>query len=156
LREQVFWHPLDDDTLYKAIQKGNPGGGMPAANLPEDDAWRVVAFVRSLTAPAIENKATGDPKAGETLFWGSAGCSGCHSIQGRGGKLGPDLGNIASMRALPHLRDSILDPDSEISPGYQGVSVTLKNGKTLRGVARNRTNYSLQLQEPSGNVTLLS
>lgn len=156
LREVVFWHPLDDDTLFKAIQKGNPGGGMPAANLPEDKAWQVVAFVRSLTAPAIENKTPGDPKAGEALFWGVAGCSGCHSIQGRGGMLGPDLGNVGSVRALPQIRDSILDPDSEISAGYQGVSVTLKNGKTLRGVARNRTNYSLQLQEANGDVTLLS
>jgi hypothetical protein len=32
----------------------------------------------------------------------------------------------------------------------------LKNGKTLRGVARNRTNYSLQLQDESGKLHLLS
>ncbi len=36
------------------------------------------------------------------------------------------------------------------------MSVSLRNGKTLRGVARNRTNYSLQLQEANGNLHLLS
>ena len=155
LRERVFWHPVDDETLYKAIQKGI-SGGMPPANLPDDQTWQVVAYVRSLTAPALENNAPGDAKAGEQLFWGKAGCGGCHRIQGRGGSLGPDLTNIAAMRAMPQLRDAILDPDAEITSGYESVAVALKNGKTLRGVARNRTNYSLQLQESDGNLHLLS
>ena len=155
LRERVFWHPVDDETLYKAIEKGI-GGGMPAANLPPDQIWQVVAYVRSLTAPALENKAPGDAKAGEALFWGKAGCSGCHRIQGRGGSLGPDLTNIAATRALPQIRDAILDPDAEIATGFNSVVVTLKSGKTLRGVARNRTNYSLQLQDSDGNLHLLS
>src|SRR6266851_1365104 len=155
LRERVFWHPVDDETLFKAIQKGLPGG-MPPANLSDDQTWQVVAYVRSLTAPAIENKAPGDAKAGEELFWGKAGCGGCHRIQGRGGNLGPDLSNVGAMRALPQIRDSILDPDAEISSGYESVSVSLKSGKTLRGVARNRTNYSMQLQDADGNLHLLS
>ena len=156
LRERVYWHPVDDETLYRAVKNGIPAGGMPAANLPEDQTWQVVAFVRSLTSPAIENKAPGDPKAGEELFWGKAGCGGCHAVQGRGGRLGPDLTNIGGARALPQLQQAIVDPDAEISPGYQGAQVLLKNGKTLRGVARNRTNYSLQLQDADGSLHLLS
>jgi putative heme-binding domain-containing protein len=156
LREAVFWHPLDEETLYKSIQKGIPGGGMPAANLPEDQAWQVVAFVRSLTAPAIEGEAPGDVKAGEALFWGAAGCSGCHRIQGRGGALGPDLSNAGSTRPLPKLRESIVDPDADGALAYRAATVVLKNGKTLRGVARNRTNYSLQLQDAEGNLHLIS
>jgi putative heme-binding domain-containing protein len=116
----------------------------------------VVAFVRSLTSPAIENKAPGDPKAGEELFWGKAGCGRCHAVQGRGGRLGPDLSNIGGARALPQLYQSLVDPDAEISTGYQGAQVLLKNGKTLSGVARNRTNYSLQLQDEEGHLQLLS
>src|SRR5947207_3272517 len=155
LREKIFWHPVDDETLYKAIQKGF-SGGMPPANLPEEQMWQVVAFVRSLTAPAMENVTPGDAKAGADLFWGKAGCGGCHRIQGRGGNIGPDLSNVGATRALPQIRDAILDPDSEITPGYESVSLSLKNGKTLRGVARNRTNYSLQLQDGDGNLHLLS
>ena len=65
--------------------------GVPLATLGEVyETWQVVAFVRSLTAPAIENVAPGNPSAGQELFWGKAGCTGCHAIQGRGGKLGPD------------------------------------------------------------------
>lgn len=156
LRERVFWHPLDDETLYKSIKNGI-GGGMPAANLPEDQLWQVVAFVRSLTSPAIETPPpSGNTQAGESLFWGTGGCGNCHRIKGRGGSLGPDLSDLGATRALPQIRDAIVTPDSDGAPNYRSVSVTLKNGKTYRGVARNRTNYSLQLQDGQGNLHLLS
>jgi cytochrome c oxidase cbb3-type subunit 3 len=155
LRERVFWHPVEDETLYKAIQKG-VGGGMPPANLSEDQAWQVVAFVRALTSPAIETPlASGDPKMGETIFWGKAGCSNCHAIRGRGGKLGPDLGNAGSTLALPDIKESILDPDADGNPNYRPVDLLLKNGKRVKGVARNYTNYSLQVQDKDGNLHLI-
>jgi putative heme-binding domain-containing protein len=156
LLEAVYWHPLDDKTIYTAIQKG-VRGNMPAANLSEDDAWRVVAFVRALTSPAIETPlASGDPKAGETLFWGQAGCSGCHRIRGRGGALGPDLSNEGGTRPLPQIQRAIVDPDANGAVGYRSADVLLKNGKRLKGVARNHTNYSLQLQDADGNLHLIS
>lgn len=156
LRQRIFWHPIDDETLYKVVQKGVPAGGMPAAGLAEDQLWQVVAFVHSLTAPAIETPVPGDPAAGEALFWGKAGCGGCHAIQGKGGKLGPDLTNAGSTRSLPQLREDILDPDAGGAAGYRAVTVVLRQGTTLKGVARNRTNYSLQLQDADGNLHLLS
>jgi putative heme-binding domain-containing protein len=129
---------------------------MPAAQLSEDQTWQVVAFVRSLTAPAIETQVHGNPGTGEALFWGKAGCGECHSIRGRGGKLGPDLTNAGATRPLPQLRQDILDPDAGRVSGYESVSVVLRSGATLAGVARNRTNYSLELQEANGNLHLLS
>ena len=154
LRQRVFWHPLDPKTMYKAIQEG-VGGAMPAANLPEDQAWQVVAFVVSLTSPAIENPVSGDVENGRTLFIGKGGCANCHAINNQGGKLGPDLSNIASVQATLAIRESIVDPDADGAVGYHAVTVTLKNGKTISGVARNRSNYSLQLQDRTGNLHLI-
>jgi cytochrome c oxidase cbb3-type subunit III len=154
LRSRVMWHPLDDETLYNAIQKGI-GGAMPPANLPEDQAWQVVAFVRSLTSPAIENKVSGDAKAGEQLFWGTAGCSGCHRIGGRGGAMGPDLSNIGGMQSATMIRESIVDPDADGAPGHRAVTAVMKDGRTLKGVARNRTNYSMQVLDAQGNLHLV-
>ena len=49
LREKVYWHPTDDEAIYRTVEKGIPAGGMPAANLPEDQIWQVVApAVRAL------------------------------------------------------------------------------------------------------------
>lgn len=155
LRARVMWHSTDDETMYNAIQKGI-GGAMPAANLPEQQAWQVVAFVRSLTAPAYENTPPGDTAAGEKLFWGDAGCAACHGIRGRGGKLGPDLSTVGSVRSMTDLRESIVDPEADGAQGYRAVAVRLNNGQTLKGVARNRTNYSLQLQDAQGQLHLIA
>ncbi|MBV8819792.1 MAG: c-type cytochrome [Acidobacteriaceae bacterium] len=89
------------------------------------------------------------------MFWGAANCGNCHAIRGKGGSLGPDLTNVAGQRTVTQLRDGILQPDANPVPGYTAVTAVLKDGKTLSGVARNRTNYSLQLQDSSGNLHLL-
>lgn len=154
LRERVFWHPLDDPTLFKAVQKG-VGAAMPASNLPDDQAWQVVAYVVSLTSPAIDSPVVGDGGSGEQVFFGKGGCSGCHRVNGKGGQLGPDLSNIATMRSGAQMREAIEDPDADGAQGYRGVTVTLRGGKALKGVARNRTNYALQLQDAQGNLHLI-
>ena len=85
---------LDDRGLFDSIRKGVPGTDMPPSNLPEDKLWQVVAFVRALSAPAFESRVPGDVEAGGALFFGKAGCSECHAILGRGGRLGPDRGYL--------------------------------------------------------------
>ena len=128
---------------------------MPPTNLPEDQIWQIAAYVRSLTAPAIESPLPGDPSAGEALFHGKGGCHQCHCIRGRGGMLGPDLSNAGAQRPLEGLRESILDPDADGFPGYRGVTALLKDGRTIQGVARNSTNYSVQIMDANGELHLL-
>ena len=154
LRDKVMWHSLDDSALYATIEKGIPGTEMPASRLDAGKLWQLVAFVRSLSSPAAEMNVPGDARLGETVF-GQAGCANCHAIQGRGGKLGPDLSNAGATRSLPTLRESILDPDANGAVGYRTISVKLRNGQELSGVERNRSNYSLQLQDRTGAVHLI-
>jgi putative heme-binding domain-containing protein len=40
--------------------------------------------------------------------------------------------------------------------GKEGVTVTLKTGQVIHGIARNRSNYSLQIVDDSGKLWLLS
>lgn len=152
LRERVMWHALDDDGVYKTVKDGVKGADMPPANVPEDQIWQLVAFVRSLTAPAIETPAPGDPRAGEELFWGKAGCAGCHSIRARGGRLGPDLSNVGAQRPLEQIREAILDPAAAGAVGYAAVKVTRLDGRTVEGVARDRTNYAIVIQDAQGRL----
>ena len=155
LVQRYSWHPLDDEALFKTIKDGVPSAGMPAARVPEDDLWRLTAFVRSLTSPAAETPVTGDPTSGESLYWGKGGCSGCHRIRGRGGPLGPDLTNVGATRPLALIREALLDPDADGWQNYQSIKVVLKDGSTLQGVARNRNNYSIQIQDAQGKVHLV-
>jgi hypothetical protein len=40
--------------------------------------------------------------------------------------------------------------------GQEGVTVVLKSGKQIQGVARNRNNYSLQVLDRGGDLHLIS
>src|SRR5262245_42694224 len=40
------WHPLEDDALFNTIRNGVPAAGMPGLRAPDDDVWRLLAYVR--------------------------------------------------------------------------------------------------------------
>jgi putative heme-binding domain-containing protein len=153
-----LWHPLSDEAIHRAIREGVPGTDMPPTKLSDEDTWKLVAFVKSLTGPAAENNVAGDAEAGRAVFWGAAaGCSKCHAIRGEGGRMGPDLSDIGGTRPLPVIRESILEPSKELFRfGQEGVTVTLKSGKKIEGVARNRDNYSMQVVDRAGELHLLA
>ena len=141
--------------VFNSIKNGVPGGDMPPFPMPEEQLWQLTAYVRSLSRPAYEIDVPGDRAAGETLFYGKAGCSSCHMIRGRGGYLGPDLSNAGLQNYMYQLREGVLDPDRRITPGFDPVRVTTKAGKTIEGVAKSYTNYSFQVLDREGTLHLL-
>jgi putative heme-binding domain-containing protein len=145
---------LADAQLFASIQKGVPGTDMPPSPLPEPQIRQLMAFVRSLSAPAIETTVAGDPAAGRRIFFGKGGCSTCHAIRGEGGRLGPDLSDAGVSRTLGQLRESLLDPGKRIAEGFQGVSIITHDGRSLEGVARNWDNYSVQMLDRAGQLHL--
>lgn len=155
LVERGAWHALDEEGLFQTIRNGIPGSDMPPTKRPETQLWQIVAFVRSFTAPAFETTPAGNVEAGEALFWSRGKCSNCHRIRGKGGMLGPDLTNVGAQRSVEKLLEAIVDPDADGFRGYVGVRATLKDGRTVSGVARNRTNYSMQILDEQGSVHLL-
>jgi cytochrome c oxidase cbb3-type subunit 3 len=146
---------LDDAQLLQSIRKGVPGTDMPPSTLPEPQIKNVVAFVRSLSAPAIDTVVPGSPEAGSQIFFGKGGCAKCHAIAGRGGYLGPDLTDAGAIRSLSQLRESLLEPNKRITEGFEAVTVTMSDGTQLRGIAKNHDNYSIQLLDPDGKLHLV-
>jgi len=141
--------------LRDLIHKGNPGSGMPAFDLAGRELDALVALVRSLNAPAAENILPGDPQAGERFFFGQGGCGSCHRVAGRGKPIGPDLSNLGRERTADEIRSALLEPSAHITPGYEPVTVRLRDGSTLRGMARSRSNFDLRLEDPEGRLHLL-
>ncbi len=157
LVRRALWHPLSDEALFNTIRNGVPGADMPPTKLPDDQTWSVVAFIHALTGPASDNPVPGDTSAGEQMFWSSkTGCSNCHAIRGRGSRMAPDLSNIGGSNPLAVIKESILEPSKDLSfAGKEGVTVAMKNGEEIKGVARNRSNYSLQVVDRNGNLHLI-
>ncbi|HXB74676.1 MAG TPA: c-type cytochrome [Candidatus Acidoferrales bacterium] len=152
-----------DKELFGFIKNGVKGTTMPPFALPDDQIWELAAFVRSLNAPASAVPVPGDAAAGEAIFFGNIsgnittnqGCSACHSILGRGGYLGPDLSNIGAVRRLGEIREAILNPKAEATPGYRPVLLEVSKGERLRGVARYESNWSLAVLDERGDLHLL-
>ncbi len=141
-----------DSDLLGVISKGVPGTEMPsfAVSLGDENIWRVVAYIRSATRRDAE-KVTGDANAGEKLFWGKGGCGGCHRVGSRGGRMGPDLTRAGRSRSLQYLRESVISPNADLTPGYATITVVTRDGKKIAGVQRNFDNFSAQLMDSREN-----
>lgn len=137
------------------IKNGIPDGGMPAFQLREPELKALAAFVGSLRAPAVLNPVPGDAAAGERFFREQGGCLKCHMIAGAGGFLGPDLTNIGSERTVAQIDKALRTPGSLKAVGFRPVTVRLKAGGVLTGIAKNESNYDLQLQTSDGVLHLL-
>ena len=132
------------------IHKGVISSGMPAFDLPAPELDALAAFVRSLNSTAAEAEVPGNSIAGGQFFFGKGKCSECHMIRGRGKAVGPDLSNLARELTVGEIREAITNPAARITPGYELVTIELKDGKSMRGFARGRTNFDVQLQGLDG------
>lgn len=141
--------------LRKVIHYGVPTGGMPAFNLPAGELDALAAMVHSLNSPAAENKVPGDRVAGEKYFFGKGQCGACHMVRGMGSAVGPDLSNVARDMTAAEIRRSLLQPGERLAPGYQTVTVRLRDGKQVRGFARSRSNFEIVVQDLKGRFHLL-
>jgi alcohol dehydrogenase (cytochrome c) len=141
--------------ITQNIIAGIPGTQMPAFSMTAADAELIVAWLRSLKSGAPEEKPRGNPDAGRKLFFGSAKCSQCHMIAGRGGRLGPDLSGIRNERKTGELQDAIVDPDRSLRKGYETAEVRLPSGQLLRGVKKNEDTFSIQIMDGKEKLHLL-
>src|ERR1700733_447723 len=144
------------DQLRNLIKAGIPSGGMPAfGTLPPPQIDAITAYIHSLNSPASQTIVPGDPRLGGQYFWGDGNCGSCHMVHGQGSSTGPDLSEVGGRMTLDEIHTALLHPDQNITPGYDLVTVTLHDGKTLQGFARERTNFELQLQDLDGTLHLL-
>jgi putative heme-binding domain-containing protein len=104
-------------------------GQRPAPTETRPAAADTAAWVEVLKEP-------GDVKAGRRLFFSPVGarCGVCHQHSGRGGRVGPDLTNIARSSTRENIIASIFQPDREVAPHYQPWLLVTDDGKTHTGL----------------------
>src|ERR1700704_3653809 len=106
-----FRRTMSDQDLIQIIRSGIPGTPMPASNFSEEQASRVVAYLRSVAASKRSAGAGGDAVRGQAVFEGKGTCGTCHRVNGNGARLGPDLSSVGQLRRALELERSLLDPD---------------------------------------------
>jgi putative heme-binding domain-containing protein len=143
-----------DAELFHIILNGRPGTEMPANDLSARETWEVIAYLRGLR-PSSNAEVVGDPEAGRRIFLGQ--CSGCHMINGKGGRLGPDLSRIAVSRTTVYIVEAIRQPSKvlaiammpavahETPVRYQTITVITNDGRRITGVRKNEDGFSVQL-----------
>jgi cytochrome c oxidase cbb3-type subunit 3 len=148
---------LSESALYDTIENGIPGTAMPAIGKTMDssEVWQIVVFIRAMRGSAVDADVAGDVRHGREIFAGKGGCMKCHTLDGQGGTIGPDLSNIGAEMTLNHLRDA-LTTDTPTTTGYRPVTVTLKSGETIKGVAKNEDGFSLQLLDYDDHLHLIN
>ena len=133
------------------------GATQQGVGMTEAEIWQVITYLRSVEkkTPAV---ALGDAAHGKALFYGNAVCSTCHMINGKGGRLGPDLTAAGSARSLDYLIDSVRNPSRRLAQGiseamkefsqeYETVTVVDAGGQKYQGVVLNEDNFTLQMMD---------
>jgi PQQ-dependent dehydrogenase (methanol/ethanol family) len=144
---------------------------MPSfASLPQDQVTRIAAWLKSMNDSALRAAPPEQVAAGEQVFFGVGGCSGCHMVKGRGGVNGPDLSDLAARSSLKEINTWLDNPTSLMGvkslavcpfwafcPDFQWAvaDVWLADGTALRGFVRNQTEHEVALQTLDGQFQLL-
>jgi len=138
-----FRRASTDNELVAIMVQGIQGTPMPPANLSDQQAHQIVAYLRSL-ASTTTAATKADLAHGKSLFE-SQGCFNCHRVRDHGSRVGPDLTNIGARRKAAEIELSILDPNAEVLPENRYVRAVTRDGVTFTGRILNEDTYSLQL-----------
>jgi len=148
---------LSDQDLLKVLRAGIPEKGMPSfAALGSAKLSALLSYIRSLQGKGTSLPVAGNTEKGKELYWGKAGCSECHMVNGAGGFLGRDLSKYGENHSVTEIQSAIVKPEKTTGTRGHVAEVTAKDGKLYSGVVRNEDNFSLQLLALDGTFHLLS
>src|SRR6266568_1811699 len=100
----------------------------------------------------------GIAEKGERIFFNEQGvaCSRCHSVEGRGGGIGPDLTMAGAQFSRAQVIESVLYPSRAVREGYQQIVVETKDEESLSGVLKAETADGLTLVDAGGRTNFVA
>jgi len=141
-RRGQFKRASSDEDLLRVIAFGVPGTAMPPTNMNDSARLALVAYLRSMHESAT---GSGDASRGRALFEGKGGCLGCHRVDGKGSRLGPDLSEVGAIRTAAYLERSLVAPAESILPEHRFVRIVTREGTVITGRRLNEDTHTIQL-----------
>ena len=93
-----------------------------------NDALTLLGRIHKVTGVG-ENEVkitAGDPKRGEDLFYNNptTQCAACHTVNGKGGDVGPILDGIAVRADKAYITESLMDPNAKLAKGFENLTIS--------------------------------
>ena len=141
-----------DQAIFQVIRRGIPNAIKAHSFGPDDEVRSIMAYLRTLNTG--RSAASGNAANGEKVF--DANCIQCHAVNGRGGRIGPDLSKVGASRSRAVLAHKIRHASSYImnaytlnyiADGYQPVTLVTRDGQRIRGVKKNEDAFSVQIMD---------
>ena len=125
---------------------------------PCSRAFPVRRFLMPFSKPAdakaaepVAVKLEGNWLAGRRLYFGKAQCATCHTLHAQGGRVGPDLSNLA-FRDLASVERDIREPSAALNPDHLTYHIALKSGEELVAVILTEDKDNYRIGEANGTV----
>jgi quinoprotein glucose dehydrogenase len=98
-------------------------------------------------------KTEGNAKHGRSLYLNNKAlaCITCHSLEGVGGSVGPDLTRVWDTHSLEKVLEAVLDPSKEIKEGYQAYRAVTTDGRVFTGLKVAQTDKEVVLRDATGH-----
>lgn len=143
---KTYLHSSLVDPGAYVVEGYNPIMPDVSRTLSGDQTWALVAFLQAQggevtvtaddLASTAEDAGDGGAEAGAGAGAGAAvpatddpaelmrqlGCLACHVLGGEGNPIGPSFDDVGARVDAAYIRESILDPAAEISPGYENFA----------------------------------
>jgi len=116
----------------------------------------VIAYLRNMNTLDRGSLKPGDVHRGQTIFEGKGACLRCHRVDGKGGRLGPDLSDVGANRSPGSLQRSIVDPSSQMFPINRPVRIVTRDGRVINGRRLNEDTYTVQISDTEGRLISLN
>ncbi len=172
--EQVFdfegdrgWS-ADQDHFNVKLREGDnrllvrigQGGGQWSFNAKIAEDGSGPLFEHASAKPSIDEYRAlamlgkGDRARGEKVFRDANRtlCTRCHTVQGVGGRVGPDLSDVGLKYARDEIASSILEPSKRVADAFRATTIVLKSERALFGQIQSEKDGVLTLADQNGDV----
>jgi putative heme-binding domain-containing protein len=82
-------------------------------------------------------------------------CAGCHKIDGKGQKIGPELDAVYT-RGVERLLEDILDPNRNVDQAFRATIIKMTDGRVISGLVLREEGEVLVIQEAADKETRLA
>jgi putative heme-binding domain-containing protein len=127
-QNQALWHAFESAAGFQVQQ-----------TIPRPE--QVQALARDVSN-------SGNARHGAEIFHRpQLGCIACHTVNGQGGSIGPDLSALGTAHPIDFIIGAMLEPQKEIKEGYMAISITTKDGDDYQGYLQRETAEEVVLRD---------